>query len=134
MTDLTSQSRPDVRRGWLVLAITGCLLALLAMAVACLVLVDKPHFGWLMGSAFLPIITAGMFVGAAMLLLATWNLPVRRNWRGIFLFAWALIALTSPLFGFLFLLPWGLLALALPVVVWILYNLHRTMRLDVPHV
>ena len=131
MTDLTSQSRPNVRRGWLVLAIVGCLLAALAMIVVALVIIDKPHFGSLVGPAFLPVITSGLFVGAIMLAIATWNLPVRRNWRGIVLFAWALVALTSPLFGLMFLLPWGALALTLPVVVGILFNLYRTMRLDV---
>lgn len=129
MTDLVSHPRQGVHRGWLALAIAGCFLVVLTLAVVCLVLVDKPHFGWLVGSMFLPIITSGIFAGAIMLVLATWNLPVRRNWRGMVLFGWALVALTSPLFGFLFLVPWAVLVLALPVVVWILHALFRAPRL-----
>lgn len=114
-----------VRRGWLALATAGCLLVVLALTVVCLVMVDKKHFGWLVGSLFLAIVTSSVVIGAIMLLVGTWNLPIRRNWQGVVLFAWALVALTSPLFGFLFLLPWGVLVLTLPVVGWILVELFR---------
>jgi MFS family permease len=111
------------RRRWLLAATIGCALVVLAMLVSALVLFDKPHFGSLVGTWFLPIITSGVFVGAAILLVAAWNLPERKTWRGIVLMIWALIALTSPAFGFLFLGPWTLLALSLPVVIWILIGM-----------
>jgi hypothetical protein len=38
---------------------------------------------------------------------------------------WALIALTSPAFGFLFLLPWGFLAVTLPLVIVALVGAFR---------
>lgn len=125
MTDSLSQPRASMRRLWPVLAATGLALVLIALAVVCLVIADKPHFGNLVGPRFLPIITSGIFVGAFLLGLATWNLPVRRTWKGIVLFVWALIALTSPLFGFLFLLPWSVLVLSLPLVAWIVIGLFR---------
>jgi len=74
------------------------------------------------------LIFVAMFVGqvgAILLLIGTWMLPLRKTWRGIVLFVWALIAITSPLFGWMFLFPWGLLALSLPLVVWILYDARR---------
>jgi hypothetical protein len=39
---------------------------------------------------------------------------------------WALIALTSPAFGYLFLLPWGVLLVALPAVIAALVTARRT--------
>ena len=120
---LPDDARPRAHRNWLYVAIAGCALIVLAMLVVALVLVDKPHFGWLVGSAFLGTITAGVFVGAILLALATWNLPARKTWRGAVLFTWSAIALTSPLFGFLFLLPWGVLVLTLPVVISVLVAL-----------
>jgi hypothetical protein len=125
MTDLTSQPQTGVRRGWLILATVGCALVVLTLVVVGLVLVDKKHFGSMVGPMFLPIITGGIFVGALLVLIATSLLPIRRTWRGIVLFAWALVALTSPLFGIMFLLPWGVLVLALPLVLWILFGLWR---------
>jgi hypothetical protein len=110
-------------RTWLYVAAAGCALVMLALVVVGLVLVDKPHFGWLVGTGFLPSITIGVFIGAVLLAVAAWNLPVRRTWRGAVLFVWAAVALTSPLFGIMFLLPWGLLLLSLPVVVAILIKL-----------
>lgn len=115
-----------VRRGWLALAMAGCALVAIALAVVFFVIVDKKHFGWLVGPLFLPVMTSGIYAGALMLLIGTWKLPVRRDWRGIVLFAWAAIALASPLFGIMFLLPWGALVVMLPVVLWILYSLYRT--------
>lgn len=125
MTDLLSQSQRRTSRTWLYLAIAGCVLVALALAVTCLVIVDKERFGSLVGPAFLPVITGGLFVGAAMLIVGAWNLPVRRTWRGFVLFFWAAVALTSPLFGLLFLLPWGLLVITLPLVGWILLTIPR---------
>ena len=106
----------------LVLATIGVVLVALALLVVLLVIADKPHFGWLVGSAFLPIMAGGIFLGAILLLIGTWMLPWRTTWRRIVLFVWALIAITSPLFGIMFLLPWAVLALSLPLVVWILYD------------
>lgn len=111
------------RRRWLLAATIGCALVVLAMIVAALVIWDKPQFGWLVGTWFLPVITSGVFLGAAILLVAAWNLPERKTWRGIALMIWALIALTSPAFGFLFLGPWTILALSLPLVIWILMGM-----------
>lgn len=128
MTDAISPDRNVPRRGWLIVAAAGCLLVALTFLVVLLVIVDKDDFGSLVGRYFLHFITSAIFIGSLLLAVATWNLPIRRTWRGIFLFAWALIALTSPLFGFLFLLPWGVLALSLPVVVWILGELFRDSR------
>jgi MFS family permease len=113
------------RRRWLMLATIGCALVVLAMLVSALVLFDKPHFGSLVGTWFLPIITGGVFVGSAILLVAAWNLPERRNWRGIVLLLWSLVALTSPAFGLMFLFPWALLALSLPLVIAILVGLFK---------
>ena len=114
-----------VRRGWLALATAGCALVALALAVAFLVVIDKKHFGRFVGPLFLPVMTSGIYAGALMLLIGTWNLPLRRDWRGFVLFAWAAIALASPLFGIMFLLPWGALVVMLPWVLWILYSLYR---------
>jgi hypothetical protein len=44
-------------------------------------------------------------------------LPERASWRGIVLILWAVIALTSPLFGIMFLRPWGILAIRLPLII-----------------
>jgi hypothetical protein len=113
---------------WLYLALAGCALVLLTLLVTALVILDKEHFGWMVGSHFLPMITVTIFIGAALLLVAAWKLPARRTWRGIVLMVWALIALTSPLFGILFLLPWGVLVLMLPVVIAILVTLFRAAK------
>ena len=108
------------RRRWLLLAKIGVGLAIVAMVFVVLVLVDKAHFGWMVGTWFAPIISAGVMVGSLILLVSAWMLPERKSWRGIVLLVWALIGLTSPAFGYLFLAPWILLLLSLPVVIWIL--------------
>ncbi|HET7436521.1 MAG TPA: hypothetical protein VFN10_17565 [Thermoanaerobaculia bacterium] len=113
------------KRLWLIVTATGCVLVVLAMIVVTLVLVDKPHFGELVGKYFAEVMSAGMMVGSAIVLLGVWNLPNRTSWRSLTLMAWGLIGLTSPVFGFLFLLPWGVLALMLPLVVVILRSLFR---------
>jgi len=84
---------------------------------------------------FLPTIVSGCFVGAVLMLGGTLMLPERWTWRGIVLLVWALIALTSPLFGYLFLMPWGVLALLLPVVIPVfvqLYRAHSTVPISRP--
>jgi hypothetical protein len=120
MSEIVAAPRRPV---WLTVATTGVVLVVIAMAVSALVILDKEHFGWLVGSAFLPVITSGVMVGAILVLIAAWKLPQRKTWRGIALILWALIALTSPAFGFLFLFPWGVLALTLPVIIVALVGL-----------
>ena len=114
-----------MNRRWLILATIGIALVALTLLVVALVLFDKKHFGWMAGSAFLGITAGGMFLGAILLLIATWMLPIRKNWRGVTLFIFALIALTSPAFGLMFLIPWGVLLLLLPLVIGILVPLYR---------
>jgi len=114
-----------MRRGWLILTTIGCALIVIALAVTVLVLVDKPRFGWLVGSAFLPIIASGVLFGGLAVLIGAWNLSIRKTWRGWALLAWGLVALTSPAFGIMFLLPWTVLVLMLPVVVSILISSFR---------
>jgi hypothetical protein len=113
------------RRLWLWVATIGCALVCMTMIVVALVLLDKPHFGFLVGPYFAPIMGGGVFVGAFLVLIAAFMLPEKRTWRGITLIAWALIALTSPAFGFLFLLPWSILVVSLPIVIVILARLWR---------
>jgi hypothetical protein len=121
---MTSEAVPK-RRTWLFVALTGCAMIVVAMVVVALVLIDKPHFGGLVGTWFLEVITSGVMVGAVVLLVGAWMLPIRKTWRGYVLLAWGLVALTSPVFGFLFLAPWGLLVLTLPVVIAIFIHLFR---------
>jgi len=119
------------RRGWLIATTIGVFLSALAMLTIALVMLDKPHFGWLVGTYFLEIISAGMMVGGFILFLSVWFLPERTSWRGITLMLWGLVALTSPAFGILFLFPWGVLAVSLPLVIVILKRLYRTRRGEV---
>jgi len=116
---------PASRRRWLILAAVGCAAIVLVLLVSALVIVDKKHFGWLVGSAFLGTTVIGAMVGGLLILVAAWNLPERWKWQGILLMVWALIALTSPAFGWLFLMPWGVLLLLLPFVVWAFVTLFR---------
>ena len=102
---------------WLRVAVAGVVLVAIPMLLSALVILDKKHFGWMVDGWFLPAITVGVIVGALVLLVAAWNLPQRKTWRGIVLIVWALIALTSPAFGWLFLMPWAVLAVTLPVVI-----------------
>lgn len=109
------------KRGWLILARIGVALVVVAMAVSWIAVADKRDFGWMVGAWFLPIITGGVFAGGILLLIAASMLRVQeRKWRRYALIVWALIAITSPLFGIMFLFPWGVLVLSLPVVVVIL--------------
>ncbi|HKR64024.1 MAG TPA: hypothetical protein VJZ00_09855 [Thermoanaerobaculia bacterium] len=113
------------RRRWLRLTSLGFALVVLALITVALVLFDKPHFGWMVGSLFLEFMTAGVVVGSVLMLIGAWNLAERKTWRGIALIAWALIAITSPAFGLLFLVPWGLLAISSLMIGWILATLFR---------
>ncbi len=106
----------------------GCSLVVLAMLAIALVMLDKPHFGWMAGTWFLEVISGGMIVGSIVLLIGTLTLPERTTWRGITLIVWGLAGLTSPAFGLLFLLPWGVLALSLPLIIVILVRLFRNRR------
>lgn len=112
-------------RGWFRLAVLGVVLVLLGMGVTALVLLDKPHFGFLVGSYFVPVIASGVIVGALLVLAGVTGLPQRKTWRGIALILWGLIAVTSPLFGYLFLLPWAAMLLLLPVAIVALVGLGR---------
>ena len=124
----SSAVRP--RRGWLIAATIGVVMVAITLIVSTLITFDKAHFGFLVGAWFLPIITSGVMAGALLLLVAAFALPERKSWRGIVLIVWALIALTSPLFGLMFLLPWALLAVTLPIVIAILRALFRTRTLN----
>jgi hypothetical protein len=110
---------------WLRVATAGVVLVVIPMILSVLVIADKKHFGWMVGSAFLAVTGGGVILGGLLLLVAAIRLPQRKTWRGITLIVWALIAITSPLFGWLFLLPWGVLALLLPVVIVALVGMYR---------
>lgn len=116
------------RRGWIT-AVIGCAMVILALVTTALVMLDKQHFGFLVGSLFLAVITSGVIAGSIVVLIGAWLLPQRKRWQGITLMIWALVALTSPLFGFLFLIPWTVLALMLPLVIAALW----TLRASAPH-
>jgi len=107
-------------------AVIGVALVVLTLVAVALVIFAKEQFKGLVGSAFLPVIGAGVLLGSILVIVAALKLPERRTWRGIFLLVWGLIALTSPAFGYMFLFPWGVLAVLLPVVISILITLHRT--------
>jgi hypothetical protein len=117
-------------RGWLLAATTGVVMVTIALIVSTLITFDKPHFGFLVGTWYLPIITSGVMAGALLLLIAAFALPERKSWRGVALILWALIALTSPAFGLLFLVLWAVLAITLPIVIAILVALFRMRRVS----
>jgi hypothetical protein len=110
---------------WLTVVTIGFALVVVAMLFVALVLIDKKHFGGLVGSAFLATITSGVIVGGLAMLIGALAMPARKTPRGIILILWALIAVTSPLFGFLFLGPWAVLVLASPAVIWALVTLRQ---------
>ena len=116
------------QRGMLIVTTIGVALAFLAMLTITLVMVDKSHFGWMVGTWFLEILSAGMLVGGFLTLIGAAFLPERKTWRGIVLLLWGLIAVTSPAFGLMFLLPWGVLALTSPLIIAILMRFFRTQR------
>lgn len=109
------------RSPWLYLAFAGCAVILGVLVVAALVLVDKPHFGGLVGRSFLPVMATAIIAGGLMLFVAALRVPPGKTWHRVALIVWALVAITSPLFGFLFLLPFGVLALTVPVIAAVLY-------------
>jgi hypothetical protein len=113
------------RRGWVIAAWLGCVMVLIPMLVVAAVIYDKPHFGWLVKSLFLEFVSGGVMAGGLLVFIAAWFLPERKTWRGITLMLWAVVALTSPAFGFMFLLPWGIVAASLPLVIAILYRLKK---------
>jgi hypothetical protein len=123
---MTNNANVPASRGWLRLAIAGCVLVTIAMITVALVLFDKSHFGSLVGTWFLPVIASGVIVGGLLLFIAAWNLPVRTSWRGWVLMIWGLIAVTSPALGIMFLLPWALLAVSLPLVIRVLATISRS--------
>ena len=116
---------------WVRVAAFGVALIVLPLLVSVLVMVDKDHFGSLVGRYFLPAIALGVIIGSIITLVAAIRLPQRKTWRCIVLIVWALIALTSPLFGWLFLLPWGVLAVMLPVVIVALVGLWKETRVPI---
>jgi hypothetical protein len=119
------------RRGWLIAAWIGVVMVLIPMLIVAAVLIDKPHFGWMVQSLFLEFVSGGVMAGGLLVLIAAFFLPERKTWRGITLMVWGLIALTSPGFGLMFLLPWGLVAVGLPLVIAIL---RRQSRMTTPSV
>ncbi|MBV8543823.1 MAG: hypothetical protein JO093_14435 [Acidobacteria bacterium] len=128
MSEIAMNEAVRPRRGWVITAWVGVVMVLIAMLVVAAVIIDKPHFGWMVKSLFLEFISAGVMIGGLLVLLAGFFLPERKTWRGITLMLWGLIALTSPGFGLMFLLPWGLVAAALPLVIAILIRQSRISR------
>jgi hypothetical protein len=128
--DSSLPARP--RRGWVIAAWIGCVMVLIPMLIVAAVIIDKPHFGWMVQSLFLEFISGGVMVGGLLVFIAAWFLPERWRWRGITLMVWGLVALTSPAFGLMFLLPWGLIAVSLPLVIAILYRLKTTTSAKIP--
>ena len=110
---------------WVNLATAGVVLVVVPLILFVLVMADKKHFGWMVGTPFLGGTLGSVLLGGLVLLVAAWKLPARKTWRGILLMVWALIAVTSPAFGIMFLLPWGVLALLLPVVIVALVGVRR---------
>jgi hypothetical protein len=114
------------RRLWVTLATIGCALVAIALLTVLLVSVDRTHFGFLVGTWYLPVLTCGVLAGSLILLISAFNLPGKMTWRGLTLFLWALIGLASPWFGFLFLVPWIVLGITLPLVIMILSQYKRS--------
>jgi hypothetical protein len=112
-------------RGWVIAAWLGCIMVIIALLAVAAVTYDKE----LVKPLFLEYVTGGVMAGGLIVFIAAWFLPDRKNWRGITLMLWGLIAVTSPWFGLLFLLPWAVVAIALPLVIVIL---RRQSRLTKP--
>lgn len=108
--------------GWIGFALT--MLGIFAAIVATL----KPGFARVFDQYFLPSIAGLVFVGAFVLLVAVLLQPYRKTPRAIGVILWTLIALTSPLFGWLFLVPWALLLLTAPLVYVALNGWSRTAQ------
>jgi hypothetical protein len=114
-------------RGWLITAWIGCFMVLIAILAVAAVTYDKE----LVKPLFLEYVTGGVMAGGLLVFIAAWFLPDRKNWRGITLMAWGLIAVTSPWFGLLFLVPWAVVALMLPFVMVILRRQSRIAETSV---
>lgn len=111
------------------MASVGFGLILFALAMVCLVLFAKEQFGWLVGSRFLGSVVALVLGGALLMIVAVLMLPAeRKHWMGWAVLVWALIAITSPLFGFMFLLPWGVLFFSAPLILVVLVLWFREGR------
>lgn len=95
---------------------------MLALVTVCLVTFAKDQFSWLTGSGFLMSVVGMVLAGALALIVAALLLPVPKTWRTWVVVLWSVVALTSPLFGWVFLLPWALLLVTAPVIFVILRN------------
>jgi len=104
------------RRLWVTIAYIGLALVVLALLVIALVMIDKTHFGFLVRTIFIEVITSGVVIGSLVVLIAAIMLPGKATWRGIVLLLFGIIGLTSPLFGLLFLFPWAVLVLMVPLM------------------
>ena len=100
-----------------VATLVGFLAVVAVLLVSALVIVDKPHFGWLVGPAFLPAVTITIVAGGILMFIGVRKSVPRGGWRRPLLLIWAVIAAVSPAFGLMFMLPWSVLALALPFVI-----------------
>jgi len=109
------------QRVWVTTAWVGCAMVLIAILAVAAVSFDKN----IVKPLFLEYVTGGVMVGGLIVFIAAWFLPDRKNWRGITLMVWGLIAVTSPWFGLLFLLPWAVVGVALPLVIAILLRQSR---------
>ena len=114
-------------RGWLITAWIGCIMVLIAILAVAAVTYDKE----LVKPLFLEYVTGGVMAGGLLVFIAAWFLPDRKNWRGIMLMVWGLIAVTSPWFGLLFLVPWAVVAVMLPFVIVILRRQSRIAETSV---
>jgi hypothetical protein len=124
MSEMTVDSPPaQAKRIWLKVTATGFVLALIALVTVALVTMRT--FEWVVGWAFLPVVTSGVIVGGVVMLVGSVRLPEWKTWRGVTLIVWSLIAISSPLLGLMFLVPWALLLVTAPLIVWILRVLFR---------
>ena len=107
-------------RRWLVVAWIGFALVLLGILIVCAAMLLKEQFKGIVGTAFLGTVLFLVLGGGLALLVTALMLPHRKSWRALVIIAWSLIAISSPLMGWLFLMPWGLLLVTAPVVIVIL--------------
>jgi hypothetical protein len=112
------------QRVWVTTAWVGCVMVVIAILAVAAVSFDKD----LVKPLFLEYVTGGVMVGGLIVFIAAWFLPDRKNWRGITLMVWGLIAVTSPWFGLLFLVPWAVVGIMLPLVIAILVRQSRIAK------
>jgi hypothetical protein len=99
------------------LATAGVVLVGLAFLVVGLVLVDKKHFGGLVGGSFLMAVSATVILGSLLVFIAGWKLR-GAGWKRAILVTWGVIGIISPALGpFLILMPWAVLLVLLPAVI-----------------